>query len=131
MKKFKSFYIKNISKIYNTELLIFLILIILIFSFQLDKESHQYFNRPVTEYNFHSILSSIMIVVFVILFWIIILYPVVYIIQILLFYFYKLTNNKNIIYLIAILISYLLSILCFYILISIDMHQGFLERTKQ
>lgn len=107
---------------------VFFILITALFYF--NPEAHKYYNNSFVEYNFNSVLSVIMIILFSIFFWITIIYPIFCVIQIGLTYYYKIFDTKKLVLIIVSIILYIISIGALFSIYSIEQHQSFVERAK-
>lgn len=128
MEKFKLFFLKNNIKILQIQILTFLVFIVISVLFNLDSDAHKYYNNLIIVYNIHSVFSILMIILFAVFFWITIVYPILWVIQIILMHKYKIFNTKKILLIILSMILYIISIIALFSLYSIDQHQGFIER---
>nr|WP_315032605.1 hypothetical protein [uncultured Chryseobacterium sp.] len=79
----KNFIIKNWKTIFNIQLTFFTAFIVLTFIYYWDQPAHQYFNRTPEVWNAQSIFSLIMTYLFVFFIAVAIIYPVLFIIQLL------------------------------------------------
>lgn len=87
----KKFINRNWKKIYKIELYSFIIFITMSFSYYFYKPAHKYFNSREYNFNFISTISWLMNSLFVLFLFIIICYPIIYIIQLI---YLKSDNNK-------------------------------------
>ena len=128
MEKFKLFFVKNSTKIYKTQIFIFLFFIVIILLFNMDYEAHKYYNNSISIYNFHSLFSAVMIILFGVLFWISLFYPFIWLFQFALLIGYKIFDKKKILILIISILFYFILLVALFSLYSIEQHQRFIIR---
>ena len=130
MIKFKRFFLRNIIIIYKIQIFSFIFFILVSVLFNLDSNAHKYYNNSVIVYNFDSVFSIVMILLFGLFFWIALLYPFFWLVQIVLVHFYKISETKKTRLIIISILLYFMSIIALFSLYSIEQHQGFVERAE-
>lgn len=130
MENFKLFCLKNCTRIFKIQIFLFLFFILFSLLFNLDTVAHKYYNQPEIVFNFHGLFSLLMIGLFGIFFWIAILYPIIWLIQVILIYHTKVPNKNKLTLIIFSIILYFISVIALISLYSIDQHQGFIERAN-
>jgi hypothetical protein len=128
MEKFKLFFSRNSIKIFKVEIFLFLFFIVISILFNFDLEAHKYYNKPEIVYNFHAIFSVLVICVFGLFFWILIVYPFVWLAQLVLIFYYKIFDKKKLMLIVILFILYFASIVAAFSLYSIEQHQNIIER---
>ena len=127
MNKYISFLRKNTHRIYKVQVLLFLIFILLTIVYYNYPQAHRFFNRMWYEnscFCFDYLFSAIMTILFACFFWIILVYPLVYLFSL---FFMKMGWKR----LVILLILYLTSFVCEFSLYTIPIQQMFKERKKQ
>jgi hypothetical protein len=131
MKKIVVLFKKNIEKIYRVQIFLFILFILTSILFNLDSEAHKYYNNSIIDYNFHSVFAIFMLLLFGLFFWISIIYPFVWLIQLGLIYNYKASFSKKMWLVTISILLYTVTLICLLSLYFIERHQEFNERRNQ
>lgn len=79
----KEIIIKHWKTVFNIQIIVFVLFITLTFVYYWNKPAHQYFNRNIEEITIQSVFALIMTYLFITFIAVIIIYPLLYVVQIL------------------------------------------------
>lgn len=113
----KNFIIKNWKVIFNIQLGVFTVFIILTFIYYWDKPAHQYFNRNLDTVDSQAIFSLLMTYLFVLFIILVLLYPILFLIQI--FSMRNEKRDKKMTKLLLLFVLYVLTIISIFALYTI------------
>lgn len=79
----KEIIIKHWKTVFNIQIIVFVLFITLTFAYYWNKPAHQYFNRNIEEITIQSVFALIMTYLFIAFIAVTIIYPLLYVVQIL------------------------------------------------
>lgn len=130
MNKFNHFFKIKLVQLFKIEIVIFLFFIILTIVYNFYKSSHKYFNNVDFPLNSEGISAFIMTLFYGFFFFLVIVFPFLFLLQLFLGIKYKILNKSKIVLIFILGILYVGSLISVFSLYSIRQHQNFISRNN-
>jgi len=130
MNKFNHFFKIKLVQLFKIEIFIFLFFIILTIVYNFYKSSHKYFNNVDFPLNSEGISAFIMTLFYGFFFFLVIVFPFLFLLQLFLGIKYKILNKSKIVLIFILGILYVGSLISVFSLYSIRQHQNFISRNN-
>jgi len=130
MNKFNHFFKIKLVQLFKIEIVIFLFFIILTIVYNFYKSSHKYFNNVDFPLNSEGISAFIMTLFYGFFFFLVIVFPFLFLLQLFLGIKYKILDKSKIVLIFILGILYVGSLISVFSLYSIRQHQNFISRNN-
>ena len=130
MNKFNHFFKIKLVQLFKIEIVIFLFFIILTIVYNFYKSSHKYFNNVDFHLNSEGISAFIMTLFYGFFFFLVIVFPFLFLLQLFLGIKYKILDKSKIVLIFILGILYVGSLISVFSLYSIRQHQNFISRNN-